>query len=112
MASVTECDSAVRGLVEKLAAAPPELRRRYVVDRTVSCRISDLGVTYSGRLCDAGISELTTDDDARAQLRLTVGSDDLLALAEGRLAVPTAWAIGKLRVQASPLDLLKLRALL
>jgi len=26
--------------------------------------------------------------------------------------VPSAWAVGKLRVQASPLDLLKLRALL
>lgn len=112
MASLTECDSALRCLIDKLAIVEPEVRRRYIVERTVSCRISDLGVTYSGRLGDDGISELTTGDDVKAQLRLTVASDDLVALVEGRLAAPTAWAIGRLRIQASPLDLLKLRALL
>jgi hypothetical protein len=31
---------------------------------------------------------------------------------EGELSPPIAWATGRLKVQASPLDLLKLRALL
>lgn len=114
MASRTECDSAVRSVVDKLDELDPEVRRRYTVDRSVSCRVSDLGVTYSGRLCDEGLRDLAVDGAAasRAQVRLTVGSDDLLALVQGRLAVPSAWAVGKLRVQASPLDLLKLRTLL
>lgn len=114
MASRTECDSAMRSVVDKLAELDPELRRRYTVDRSVSCRVSDLGVTYFARLSEDGLAGLVVDGAAaeRAQVRLTVGSDDLLALVEGRLAVPSAWAVGKLRVQASPLDLLKLRALL
>ena len=112
MATRSDCDTAVQGLIDKLAEVEPEVRRRYVVDRTVSCRVVDLGVTYSGRLCDDGLCDLSTRDDAKAQVRLTVDSDDLLALVEGRLGVSTAWAVGRLRVQANPLDLLKLRTLL
>lgn len=112
MASRTDCDAAVQGLVDKLADVDPELRHRYLVERTVSCRVADLGVTYSARLCDDGICDLSTGDDAKAQVRLTVASDDLLALVEGRVSVSTAWAVGKLRVQANPLDLLRLRTLL
>ena len=112
MASRTDCDAAVSGLVDKLAEVNPELRRRYVVERTVSCRVADLGVTYSGRLCDDGICDVSTSAEAKAQVRLTLDSDDLLALVEGRLGVSTAWAVGRLRVQANPLDLLKLRTLL
>lgn len=112
MASLPECECAVQSLVDKLADLDPEVRKKYVVDRTVSCRVTDLDVTWSAHLGDAGIHGLRTGVDAKAQVRLTVASDDLLALIEGRLAVPTAWAVGKLRVQASPLDLLKLRQFL
>jgi len=114
VASRTECDSAVRLIIDKLAEVDPDLRCRYTVDRSVSCRVSDLGMTYSARLCDDGLCDLSMDGDvaSRAQVRLTVASDDLLALVHGRLTVPSAWALGKLRVQASPLDLLKLRTLL
>jgi len=112
VATRTECDSAVAGLILKLSEVDPDVRRNYVVERTVSCRVSDLNVTYSGRLCDEGLRDFSTADDGRAQVRLTVDSDDLLALVEGRLGVSTAWAVGRLRVQANPLDLLKLRTFL
>ena len=112
MATASECDAAVRSAVLRLAALEPDLRHRYVLTRTVSCRIADLGVTYSGQLCDEGIRDLSTADDSRAQVRLTVDSDDLVALVEGRLPVATAFAVGRLRVQANPLDLLRLRAVL
>lgn len=112
MATAAECATAVQSLVVRLQELEPELRSKYVVERTVSCRIPDLGVTYSGRLTDSGLVDVTTEDDARAQVRLTVDSNDLVALAVGRLQVPTAFAVGRLRVQANPLDLLKLRSLL
>ncbi|MGB8650484.1 MAG: SCP2 sterol-binding domain-containing protein [Mycobacteriales bacterium] len=112
MATEAECELALRSLVAKLAAVDPEVRSRYLLERTVSCRISDLGVTWRARLCDEGLVDVSSDDDSKAQVRLTVASDDLLALIEGRLAVTTAFAIGKLRVQASPLDLLRLGSFL
>ena len=45
-------------------------------------------------------------------LRRFPTSDDLIALLAGELSPPTAWATGRLKVEASVLDLLKLRTLL
>jgi len=112
VATLPEVETAVRAVVERLEDVDPEVRSRYAVDRTVSCRISDLGVVWSARLCDEGLCDVTTTTADRAQVRLTVSSNDLLALTEGRLALTTAWATGRLRVQASPFDLLRLRALM
>ena len=112
MASAPEVERAVRGLVERFGAVDPEVRKRYAVDRTISCAVSDLGVVWSARLCEQGLSDVTCEDTGRAQVRLVMTSDDLVAVVEGRLAAPTAWAVGRLRVQAGPMDLLRLRALL
>jgi predicted lipid carrier protein YhbT len=111
-ASEAECDEAFRGLADLLGALDPDVRKKYVIDRTVSCRVSDLGVTWSARVCDEGLLGLTTTDDSKAQVRLTVGSNDLLALTQSRLTVGAAFATGKLRIQASPLDLLRLGSFL
>lgn len=112
MASESECETAVRSLVALLDQVDPETRSKYVLERSVSLRLSDLDVTWSARLSDEGLSDLTDADDERAQIRLTVGSDDLIALVEGRMAVPTAFATGRVRVQASPFDLLRMRSFL
>jgi hypothetical protein len=45
-------------------------------------------------------------------VRLTVDSDDLLALCQGELPFATAWARGRVRIDASVLDLLRLRTLI
>lgn len=112
MASEKECGAAVRALVAMLAEVDPDIRASYVVDRSVSVRVSDLDVTWSARLSVDGITDVSTGEDAKAQIRLTVGSDDLLALTEGRLALASAFATGRVRVQASPRDLLRLRSFL
>lgn len=112
MASEAECDDAFHGLAVLLGSLDPALRKKYVIDRTVSCRVSDLGVTWSARVCDEGLLGITTADESKSQVRLTVGSDDLLSLTQGRLAVGSAFATGRLRIQASPLDLLRLGSFL
>ena len=115
MASVQECEQALQSLAARLAAVDREVRARYVVSRTLSCRVPDLEVVFLARLTDDGIEELRCSDGQHvdgAQVRLTAGSDDLVALVDGTLSPPVAWATGRLKVQASALDLLKLRALL
>lgn len=112
MASPQDVEAAVLRITALLAAVDPDVRARLSEDRTVSCRVRDLDVVWSGRLCDDGLVDLTAQDTERAQVRLSVGSDDLVALAEGRLSAPAAWATGRLTVQAGPMDLLRLRALL
>lgn len=113
MASEAECDAAFHALAARLAEVPPEIRAKYVLDRRVSCRVSDLGLTWSARLSDEGLVGITTDeDDRKAQIRLSVASDDLVALVEGRTSVQKAVAMGRIRVQASPFDLLRLSSFL
>lgn len=116
MASESDCDAALNALSAALADVEPEVRRKHVLDRTVSCTASDLEVTWTARLTEDGLVDLqrVPDDEAaqRAQVRLVMSSDDLLALAEGTLALTTAVATGRLRVHASPLDLLRLGSFL
>ena len=116
VATLDEVRATVDALVERLAALDPEVRRKYVVERTVSCKVYDLDVVFVGRLGDEGLTDVHTEPTDKptdkAQVRLSCSSDDLIGLAEGRLAVPTAFATGKLRVQAGPMDLLKLRQLI
>lgn len=115
MASVQECERALLSLADKLAAVDPEVRAKFVVTRTLACRVPDLDVVFLATLNDVGIDQLRCTPGAgvdRAQVRLAADSDDLLALVDGELSPPVAWATGRLKVQASPLDLLKLRALL
>jgi putative sterol carrier protein len=45
-------------------------------------------------------------------VRLTVDSDDLLALCHGEMPFAAAWARGRVRIDASVLDLLRLRTLI
>lgn len=112
VATREDCEAAVHTLVARLAEVDPELRSRYTVRRTVSCRIPDLDVVFVGRLTDDGLADVHTELADRAQVRLTVSSDDLLALCDRRLGVATAVATARLRVQAGPLDLLRLSALI
>jgi predicted lipid carrier protein YhbT len=115
VATVQACAAALQELADRLAEVDPDVRSRYVVTRTLACRVPDLDVVFLATLTDDGIEELRCLDGSDAdgaQVRLATDSDDLIALAEGQLSPPVAWATGRLKVQASPLDLLKLRALL
>jgi len=115
VASLAECEQALQYLAARLAEVPSDIRSRYVVDRTVACRVPDLDSVFLARLGHDGIEDLRCSpggDAAGAQVRLAARSDDLLALLAGELSPPTAWATGRLKVEASVLDLLKLRSLL
>lgn len=116
MATLQECEQALSGLSQRFADVDPEVRRKYAVARTVACRVPDLDVVFLARVDEDGVSDLRTvadgADTGDAQVKLVTSSDDLLALIDGRLTVPTAWATGKLRIDASVFDLLRLRSLL
>jgi len=116
VASLPECEAALQDLAARVAAVDPELRRRYAVDRTVSCRVPDLAVVFLVRVADGSIVELHRRPErevaAQAEVRLSATSDDLVALVAGDLTPPAAWATGRLTVEAGVLDLLRLRSLL
>ncbi|MDQ1683879.1 MAG: hypothetical protein QOC82_616 [Frankiaceae bacterium] len=112
MATVEQCRVALAELTAKLAGVQPELRARHVPDRRVSCLVTDLDVVFCCRLDQHGVHDLVEGEpDGPADLRLSMDSDVLLALAAGDEDFLSAWLRGRLQVSASMRDLLRLRSL-
>ena len=112
MATIDECRAALQRLAGKLREVDEEDRQRHAFDRTLSCHVPDLKVTFHGRLEDGHITGITTDESPKAQIRLTADSDDLVAMTDGHLGFGQAWLSGKVKVDAGVRDLLKLRSML
>ncbi|KAB1905385.1 SCP2 sterol-binding domain-containing protein [Micromonospora tulbaghiae] len=111
MASVDECRQALHDLAARLDRNA-EAQGRIDLDRTLACRITDLGTAFHGRLEGGRLVDLTDGDDPKAKIALSTGSDDLVALVNGRLDVMSAVASRRVSIKANPFDLMKLRKLL
>jgi putative sterol carrier protein len=112
MATVDECRAALHQLAKRLAANAAEASQKLDLDRSLACRVTDLGVAFHGRLAGGQIEGLADGDDPSAKIKLTLSSDDLVALVNGQLNVASAWASGRIKIDAGVFDLLKLRKLL
>ena len=114
MATAEECRKALENLMGRLSEMSPEDRAAHLVDRAISCKVSDLGVTFLTRLGPDGAGPVTeaADGEPPAQVRFTMKSDDLLAIADKPESIPRAWLTGRLKIEASVFDLLRLRKLL
>ncbi|GHG31641.1 MULTISPECIES: SCP2 sterol-binding domain-containing protein [Streptomyces] len=115
MATITECRDALDKLAGDLAGADGSVRGAAALDRTLSCHLTDLDTTFTGRLTGGRmVVESTADGPPRekAQIRLAMTGDDLVAMVNGRLNFAKAWASGRVRLEAGFRDLLRLRSLL
>jgi predicted lipid carrier protein YhbT len=115
MATVDECRAALRKLSEQFDEVDQESRAKHVVERSISCHISDLGVTFYGRIHHGGLGpfdDLSPSDGRPADVKLTIGSDDLVSLVNGELDMGRAVFGGRIKVDASFGDLYRLRKLL
>jgi putative sterol carrier protein len=112
VATVSECQVAFGELAHRLSGADGDTRRKASFDRSVSCTLRDLDVIFGAQLTDGELRDIRQVQTADAQLRLSMSSDDLIALTDGSLAFAKAWASGRLRIDANVFDLLKLRAFL
>lgn len=114
MATVDECEKALRSLADRLAGTDGDGARGKAagLNRRLACRLTDLDTEFSGRLVDGQIKDLIREPDPDAQISLILSSDDLIALTDGKLNFVSAWAGGRVKVNASIRDMLKLRALL
>ncbi|MFJ9691316.1 alkyl sulfatase C-terminal domain-containing protein [Kitasatospora sp. NPDC101183] len=115
MANAEQCREALEQLSRNMAKATGDVRKAAALDRSLSCRITDLDLTFTGRLREGSIQDLVSAPGApaeKAEIRLTMTSDDLLALVGGGLNFASAWASGRVRLEAGFRDLLRLRTLL
>jgi hypothetical protein len=115
MATIEECRAALDRLSENMATAEGGMRSAAAMDRSLSCRITDLDITFVGRLAGGRITDVTTVQGVpsdKAQIRLTMTGDDLVAMVGGELNFAKAWASGRVKLQAGLRDVIRLRSLL
>ncbi|WP_327682021.1 SCP2 sterol-binding domain-containing protein [Kitasatospora sp. NBC_00458] len=115
MANAEECREALEQLSRNIGGSTGDVRKAAELDRSLSCRITDLDLTFTGRLRGGSIEDLREAPGSpaeKADIRLTMSSDDLVALVGGRLAFASAWAGGRVKLEAGFRDLLRLRTLL
>ncbi|MER8090846.1 MULTISPECIES: SCP2 sterol-binding domain-containing protein [unclassified Streptomyces] len=115
MATMAECRSALDRLSGNLAVADGDVRSAAALDRSLSCHIKDLDITFTGRLAHGRIQVLDTADGPpreKAEIRLAMTGDDLVAMVDGELNFAKAWGTGRVRLEAGFRDLLRLRTLL
>ena len=112
MATMDQCLTALRSILGDLASNPAAAG----LDRSLSCRLTDLEQVVVGRLSAGSEHDMQVVPDgpdvARADIRLTMTSDDLVALTAGELSFGPAWATGRVKLEAGLRDMLRLRKLL
>ncbi len=112
MATMDQCLTALKGILGDLAANPAAAG----LDRSLSCRLTDLDEVVLGRLGSGAVRDLHVLPHGpavpKADIRLAMSSDDLLALTDGRLSFGPAWASGRVKLEAGLRDLLRLRKIL
>lgn len=114
MATTDECREALESLTGRISQMDTEVRDAKLIDRTLSCHVSDLGVTFLTRLGPHGADPIkeVPDGFSGAQIRFTARSDDVVAIAKDPGSFARAWLSGRLKIEGSFFDLLHLRRLL
>jgi hypothetical protein len=112
VATMDECLKALKGILGDIAAHPAAAG----LDRSLSCRLTDLHEVVLGRLNSGSVRDLHVVPEGpevpKADIRLTMTSDDLIAMTDGRLHFGKAWASGKVKLEAGLRDILRLRKIL
>ncbi len=114
MATQEQCRKALEDLTGRLSDPDVLARAARLGEKTMSCRVTDLGVTFVTKLGPQGSEPVTeaTDSTPPAQLRVFANSDQIVAIADNPANFAKAWLTGRLRVEGSIKDLLQLRKLL
>ncbi|MFJ8148219.1 SCP2 sterol-binding domain-containing protein [Streptomyces sp. NPDC096048] len=115
MATTEECRAALDKLSDNMRSAEGDVRSAAELDRSVSCHITDLDVTFAGRMADGRIDVRETLEGPpreKAEIRLAMAGDDLVALVGGELNFAKAWGSGRVKLEAGLRDLFRLRKLL
>jgi hypothetical protein len=114
MATVEECRKALERLTGRISDMDERARATHLANRTLSCHVTDLGVTFLTRLGPNGADPVIEVGDGlpTAQIRFRAMSDDVLAVAADPGSFARAWLSGRLKVDGNFFDLLNLRKLL
>jgi SCP-2 sterol transfer family len=113
LATKPEVERQLAVLMARLDGNEANVRSAIPSRKVLRCVVPDLGAAWYSVVDDGHVSPPTeTSADGPADITLTVASDDLIDLVAGRVSFLSAFTTGKVRVDASIVDLLRLRSLL
>ncbi len=114
MATKAEVERQLAALMARLDGNEAGVRSAVPDRRVLRCVVPDLDAAWYSVVAGGHVSPPSEapPGNGRADITLRVGSDDLVDLVEGRLSFLSAYASGRVRVDASLVDLLRLRSLL
>jgi hypothetical protein len=113
VATQEDVDRTLRKLVKRLDGADIDGADLPEEARSILCSITDLDLDYRADYSKGRIRKLrlVEDGSAQADVKISVSSDELIALANGKSSLPMALLFGRIRVNANARDLLLLRQL-
>ncbi|GAB3654101.1 SCP2 sterol-binding domain-containing protein [Glycomyces tarimensis] len=109
MATVDECRNVLEKLAGKVAKKSGDFDGLDGFERTLACDITDLDTSFNAKISGGKLTDLMDGDNPDAEVRVSVASDDLVALSKKELKPAKAFLTGKIKVKASVKDLAKLR---
>jgi SCP-2 sterol transfer family len=115
MASRTEVEHKLSQLIDRLDASEEgarSLAETLPDARTLSVHVTDLDLHYWSLLDGGRMGPLQDGPRDDAQIRIRAPSDVLVDLIDGRGSLFSAYLAGRIRIDASMSDLLRLRRLL
>ncbi|MFB9660042.1 SCP2 sterol-binding domain-containing protein [Glycomyces mayteni] len=112
MATIDECRTALEQFAENLASNPKTVKKLTGFQRSLAADIKDLSVSFNGRFDGGKLVDIVDGDNPDAEIRMIVGSDDLLKLVAGELDFMKAFTGGQVKIKAPMMDLMKLRQVL
>lgn len=117
MATIKQCRAAIDRLAATVDDVDHETRTKHLPRRTLLCTVRDLDVAFTARVDEAGVHDIAqvprnATEPPQAEVKVTVSSDDLIALADGEDDFMSAWLHGRLHVSAPMRDMLRLRSVL
>lgn len=113
MASIAQVERTVADLIGRLDKLDSSSRSLLPSRRLIQTDCPDLELQWHALWEDRNLGAVTRGPaPGRPDIRIRVRSDDLLALAEQELEFRNAWQDGRIRIDASVTDLLRLRTAL
>lgn len=115
MSSIDACLDGFALINRRILERSQQERERHIDERTVAVVVHDLDTTFRLRLTVEGLTDLTHHPTGAvpdpAQVTVTVGSDDLVAIAEDQLSAKLALVTRRVKINASLGDMLRMRSL-
>lgn len=112
VATVEEVEAVLAELLRRLGTVDDTTRALLPSRRVIEAQCPDLDYTCYAEWREGRLTVLDAPPPRRPDIRISVRSDDLVAIVDGDLPFTRAYAANKVRLDASMTDLLRLRAVL